>query len=65
MVLVSRSDLAISSWRLSGVRSRRGVRTALVSVARANGQTMLAAALAVAELSVGPASAEVLVVASD
>lgn len=42
-----------------------GIRTGLVSVARANGKTMLAAALAVAELFVGPPSAEVLVVASD
>lgn len=42
-----------------------GVRTALVSIPRANGKTMLAAALAVAELFVGPPSAEVLIVASD
>lgn len=42
-----------------------GVRTALVSIPRANGKTMLAAALSVAELWVGPPSAEVLVVASD
>lgn len=42
-----------------------GIRTALVSVPRANGKTALAAALAVAELFVGPPSAEVLVVASD
>ena len=42
-----------------------GVRTGLVSVARANGKTGLAAMLAVAELFVGDASAEVLVVASD
>lgn len=42
-----------------------GVRTALVSLPRANGKSALAAALAVAELFVGPASAEVLVVASD
>jgi phage terminase large subunit-like protein len=41
------------------------VRTALVAIPRANGKTMLAAALAVAELFVGPPSAEVLVVASD
>lgn len=40
-------------------------RTALVSLPRANGKTALAAALAVAELFVGPPSAEVLVVASD
>ena len=42
-----------------------GVRSALVSIPRANGKTMLAAALALAELFVGPPSAEVLVVASD
>jgi hypothetical protein len=42
-----------------------GVRTGLVSMPRANGKTMLAAALAVAELWVGPPSAEALVVASD
>lgn len=42
-----------------------GIRTALVSLPRANGKTMLAAALALAELFVGDASAEVLVVASD
>lgn len=42
-----------------------GMRTALVSIPRANGKTMLAAALALAELFVGPPSAEVLVVASD
>jgi phage terminase large subunit-like protein len=42
-----------------------GIRTALVSVPRANGKTALAAMLAVAELFVGAASAEVLVVASD
>lgn len=42
-----------------------GIRTALVSLPRANGKTMLAAALALAEMFVGPLSAEVLVVASD
>src|SRR5829696_1580401 len=42
-----------------------GVRTGLVSMPRANGKTMLAAALAIAELWVGPPSAEALVVASD
>ncbi|GAB4082088.1 terminase large subunit [Modestobacter muralis] len=41
------------------------VRTALVSIPRANGKTMLAAALALAELFVGPPSAEVLIVATD
>ena len=57
----------LRDFRLEIVRGAfaPGVRTALVSVARANGKTMLAAALAVAELFVGPASAEVLVVASD
>lgn len=42
-----------------------GIRTALVSLPRANGKSALAAALAVAELFVGPPSAEILVVASD
>jgi phage terminase large subunit-like protein len=42
-----------------------GIRTGLVSMPRANGKTILAAALAVAELWVGPPSAEALVVASD
>ena len=42
-----------------------GIRTGLVSLPRANGKTALAAMLAVAELFVGPDSAEVLVVASD
>lgn len=43
----------------------KGVRTALVSIPRANGKTALAAALAIAEMVTGPPSAEVLVVASD
>ncbi|UXA12059.1 terminase large subunit [Mycobacterium sp. SMC-8] len=42
-----------------------GIRTGLVSIARANGKTMLAAALSLAEMFTGPPSAEVLVVASD
>lgn len=42
-----------------------GIRTALVSMPRANGKTALAAMLAVAELFAGDMSAEVLVVASD
>lgn len=42
-----------------------GVRTGLVAIPRANGKTALAAALALAEMFVGPPSAEVLVVASD
>jgi phage terminase large subunit-like protein len=42
-----------------------GIRTALVSIPRANGKTMLAAALGLAEMFTGPASAEVLVVARD
>lgn len=42
-----------------------GIRTCLISLPRANGKTMLAAALGLAEMFVGPPSAEVLVVASD
>lgn len=42
-----------------------GVQTAVVSLPRGNGKTALAAALGLAELFVGPASAQVLVVASD
>lgn len=42
-----------------------GIRTALVSIPRGNGKSALAAALALAELFVGPDSAEVLCVASD
>ena len=42
-----------------------GVRTALVSIPRANGKTMLAAALGLAEMFVGDASAETLIVAVD
>ena len=42
-----------------------GVRTALVSIPRANGKTALAAMLGLAELFVGPPSAETLVVATD
>lgn len=42
-----------------------GVRTALISMPRANGKTAYAAALAIAEMFVGPPSAEVLIVASD
>ncbi len=42
-----------------------GIRTALVSLPRANGKSALAAALAVADLFCGDASAEVLVVATD
>lgn len=41
-----------------------GVLTALISLPRGNGKTMLAAALALAEMFVGPRSAEVLCVAS-
>lgn len=43
----------------------RNIRTALISIPRANGKTMLAAALGLSEMFVGPPSAEVLVVASD
>lgn len=42
-----------------------GIRSAVVSIPRANGKTMLAAALGLSELFVGAPSAEVLVVASD
>src|SRR5262245_17639382 len=42
-----------------------GIRTALVSIPRANGKTMLASGLGLAEMFVGPPSAEVLIVASD
>ncbi|MDQ3484346.1 MAG: terminase large subunit, partial [Actinomycetota bacterium] len=42
-----------------------GVRSALVSIPRANGKTALAAMLALAELWVGPPSAAALVVATD
>lgn len=41
------------------------IRTALVSLPRGNGKSALAAALALAEMFVGPDSAEVLCVASD
>lgn len=43
----------------------KGIRTALVSMPRANGKTALAAMLGLAEMFVGDMSAEVLVVASD
>lgn len=54
-------------WQQDLVRGMFGaaIRTALVSLPRANGKSALAAALAVAELFCGPPSAEVLVVASD
>lgn len=57
----------LRDWQLDIVRGvfAAGVRTGLVSLPRANGKSALAAALAVAELFVGPPSAEVLVVASD
>lgn len=42
-----------------------GILTALISIPRGNGKTMLAAALALAEMFVGPYSAEVLCVASN
>ncbi|MCH9736136.1 MAG: phage terminase family protein, partial [Actinomycetia bacterium] len=42
-----------------------GIRTSLISIPRANGKTMMAAALGLAEMFVGPPSAEILVVASD
>lgn len=54
-------------WQEQIVRGAfaEGIRTALVSVPRANGKSALAAALAVADLFCGDASAEVLVVATD
>uniref|UniRef100_UPI0007734219 terminase large subunit domain-containing protein n=1 Tax=Dietzia cinnamea TaxID=321318 RepID=UPI0007734219 len=59
--------LRLRPWQTEIVRGAYadGVRTAVVSLPRANGKSALAAALAVAELFVGPPSAEVLVVASD
>lgn len=42
-----------------------GVRTALISLPRGNGKTAFAAMVGLAELFIGPPSAEVLVVASD
>lgn len=42
-----------------------GVRTALISLPRGNGKTAFAAMVGLAEMFVGPPSAEVLVVASD
>lgn len=57
----------LRDWQSDLVRGvfAPGIRTGLVSLPRANGKSALAAALAVAELFCGPASAEVLVVASD
>ncbi len=59
--------LRLRAWQREIVRGAfaPGIRTALVSLPRANGKSALAAALAVAELFVGDPSAEVLVVASD
>ena len=59
--------LRLRPWQREIVRGAfaKGIRTALVSLPRANGKSALAAALAVAELFIGDASAEVLVVASD
>lgn len=59
--------MRLREWQQELVRGSyaAGVRTALVSLPRANGKTALAAALAVAELFCGAPSAEVLVVASD
>lgn len=61
------SPLRLRPWQKGVIRGAygKGIRTALVSLPRANGKTALAAALAVAELFCGDASAEVLVVASD
>ncbi|MCX2716087.1 terminase large subunit domain-containing protein [Mycolicibacterium sp. J2] len=41
-----------------------GIRTALVSIPRANGKTMLAAAIAIAEMFLGPRYGEVLCIAA-
>lgn len=59
--------LRLRRWQTEIVDGAFGkaIRTALVSLPRANGKTALAAALAVAELWVGPPSAEVIVVATD
>ena len=66
MASVNHWPCASGSRRLCGAHTYApGVRTALVSLPRANGKTALAAALALAELFVGPPSAEVLVIASD
>ena len=43
----------------------KGIRSALISLPRGNGKTAFAAMVGLAELFVGPVSAEVLVVASD
>lgn len=71
-VVTPKGEGALSPFRLRGWQQEivrgayaPGVRTALVSLPRANGKTALAAALAVAELFTGQPSAEVLVVASD
>lgn len=57
----------LRDWQQEIVRGAfaPGVRTAVVSIPRANGKTALAAALSVAELFVGDPSAEILAVASD
>ena len=57
----------LRDWQRDIVRGAfaPGVRTAVVSIPRANGKTALAAALSVAELWVGDPSAEILAVASD
>lgn len=59
--------MRLRPWQTEIVRGAYapGIRTALVSLPRGNGKSALASALAVAELFVGPPSAEVLVVASD
>ena len=71
-LIVPRGQGAGAPFRLREFQSKiitgafaPGVGTGLVSMPRANGKTMLAAALAIAELWVGPPSAEALVVASD
>lgn len=63
----AKKPFRLREWQKEIVRGAfaPGIRTALVSLPRANGKSALAAALAVAELFVGPDSAEVLIVASD
>lgn len=71
-LVIPRGKNAVKRARIQGFQREilvgcfaAGVRTGLVSIPRANGKTMLAAWLALAELFVGPPSAEVIVVASD
>lgn len=63
----AREPFKLRDWQKDLVRGSfaPGMRTALVSLPRANGKTALAAALAVADLFIEPDAPEVLVVASD